>query len=251
MPHLFTMLPFAVPASDAPLLAGADYKLLVNYEPDAYGHWVLGPSASSLTDKVASRALTPAGTGHSYSATSVSIPADGTGELSSDFAEVQDMTACAVVTLPTLGNGQGIVAFGNYNSTVGFGANIIYSTVTSLYSESPVIRGVSAFSLRTLTGLTAGQKVFTALSMSFSGANSVIRYVGGFAPLSSVPATEKTAAAIPVALGNAQYVNVNYNAVPTEAHEFMIFNRALNAAELDAVYARSKARMADRGVTVF
>ena len=73
MASIFTMLPFSVSNSALPQLAAADYELLVNYEPDAWGHWLFGVSSSSLIDLTQGKALTLAGTAPTYNSNGVVI----------------------------------------------------------------------------------------------------------------------------------------------------------------------------------
>ena len=73
MASIFTMLPFSVSNSALPQLAAADYELLVNYEPDAWGHWLFGVSSSSLIDLTQGKALTLAGTALTYNSNGVVI----------------------------------------------------------------------------------------------------------------------------------------------------------------------------------
>ena len=247
MASIFTMLPFAVSNAALPQLAATDYELLVNYEPDAWGHWNFGTSSASLTDLTQGKALTLAGTAPTYNSTGVVVAGGLNTGLLSDLADGTERTLCAVIKIPDLSSFIGANVAGNVGTSEGFGMFVLKSS--GLYGILPVVRGATGITGNNFVGLNVGDYVFLAISYTQTGSNKLNKFFGGNLSSSITSATAKTASAVKMAFGNIAYSTSTYHA-PLEISEGILYDRALSLAEIAAVYARSKTRMAARSITV-
>lgn len=248
MASIFTMLPFAVSNSSLPQLAAADYELLVNYEPDAWGHWDFGTSSASLVDLTQGKSLTLAGTAPTYNSTGVVLAGGLNTGLLSELADGTERTLCAVIKIPDLSVFAGANVAGNVGTSDGFGMFIF--KISGNYGILPLARGATGITGDTFAGLAVGNYVFLAISYTQTGSNKLNKFFGGKLSSYITSATAKTASAVKMAFGNVQYATSAYHA-PLEISEGILYDRALSLTEIAAVYARSKQRMATRGITVF
>lgn len=248
MASIFTMLPFSVSNSALPQLAAADYELLVNYEPDAWGHWLFGVSSSSLIDLTQGKALTLAGTAPTYNSTGVVLGGGLNSGLLSDLADGTERTLCAVIKIPDLSSFMGSNVAGNVGASDGFG--MFVQKPGANHGILPVVRGATGITGDTFTGITDGNYIFMAISWSATSGNKLNKFLGGKLSGSITSVTAKTASAVNMAFGNVQYTAEIYHS-PLEISEGILYDRALSLTEIAAVYARSKQRMATRGITVF
>jgi len=246
MASIFTMLPFAVSNAALPKLAATDYELLVNYEPDAWGYWNFGTSSASLVDLTQGKVLTLAGTAPTYNSTGVVVAGGLNSGLLSDLADGTERTLCAVVKIPDLSSYVGAVVAGNVGTSDGFG---MFVHKSGQYGILPLVRGATGITGDTFAGLNVGNYVFLAISYTQTGSNKLNKFFGGKLSSSITSATAKTASAVKMAFGNIAYSSSTYHA-PLEISEGILYDRALSLAEIAAVYARSKTRMATRGITV-
>jgi len=247
MASIFTMLPFAVSNTALPQLAATDYELLVDYEPDSWGHWSFGTSSASLTDLTQGKALTLAGTAPTYNSTGVVVAGGLNTGLLSDLADGTERTLCAVIKIPDLSSYIGAAVAGNVGTSDGFGMFVHKSS--GQYGILPLVRGGTGITGDTFAGLNVGDYVFMAISYTQTGSNKLNKFFGGKLSSSITSATAKTASAVKMAFGNIAYSTSSYHA-PLEISEGILYDRALSLAEIAAVYARSKTRMATRGITV-
>ena len=248
MASIFTMLPFAVSNSALPQLAATDYELLVNYEPDAWGYWNFGTSSASLTDLTQGKALTLAGTAPTYNSTGVVLAGGLNSGLLSDLADGTERTLCAVIKIPDLSSFTGSNVAGNAGTAEGFGMFVQKSGAQR--GILPVVRGATGITGDTFTGIVDGDYVFMAISYTQTGSNKLNKFFGGKLSSSITSATAKTVSAVNMAFGNVQYATSAYHA-PLEISEGILYDRALSLTEIAAVYARSKTRMATKGITLF
>lgn len=248
--HLFTRLPISV-SGPLPVIPDADITYLTGYEPDSYDHWVFDSgSANSLVGLNRQRPLTAQAPGAIvYSDRYLTLSsAVGNGLMSGleDVAQAK-YTMCAVVREPAP-QGTGVkTIFGTYaaanNQTVlsvaspNRKAYVNYSGLPQAAME-PVV--------------AAGTWYFVATSLDFgpgtSSAHSLKSMVGGSSPVSLAGTGAHTPSGLKLTLGNGWY---GAGAAGTlQFAEFILYDRALSAAELQAVYVRSKGRMAASGITV-
>ena len=247
MASIFTMLPFSVSNSALPQLAAADYELLVNYEPDAWGHWNFGTSSASLTDLTQGKALTLAGTTPTYNSNGVVIAGGLNSGLVSGLVDGDERTFCAVIKVPSLSSYTGALIAGILSDTQGFAGFI--TKASSLYSLLPIARGATGIAQNAATGTVQDEYVFIALSWS-NATKTINKFFGGRISASQTSTTSKTNSSSNLGFGNISYTNTSYHS-PIEICEGILYDKALSLSEISAVYNRSKNRMAAKGITLF
>lgn len=247
---LFTMLPFSVPNPALPVIPSADFERLgPNLEYDAYGHWLLGDSSASLADVVNGRALTVQSDGVTYpDATYLSMNgAQGKGILT-DVEETADIadTIAMVVRRTTGSLGMFFGTLSPSSETPTNGSSPFFSSGDSVWTRT------NGMNSGANTGRTAAMNewLFIATTRDFaapSRPNKVL--VGGQAIYERTDSGTFQPAPSPrkIAIGSAYY---NSGTNTMDVAEFIYFNRAMSAFEMAELYARSKARMAERGITV-
>lgn len=247
MASIFTMLPFSVSNSALPQLAATDYELLVNYEPDAWGHWNLGTSSASLTDLTQGKALTLAGTAPTYNSTGVVIAGGLNSGLVSGLIDGNERTFCAVIKVPSLTSYAGALIAGIISDTQGFAGFI--TKASSVYSLLPLVRGATGITQNAATGTVENEYVFVALSWS-NATKTINKFFGGRISTSQTSTTSKTNSSSNLGFGNIAYTSASYHS-PIEICEGILYDKALSLTEISAVYSRSKNRMAAKGITLF
>lgn len=246
---IFTMLPISVNNSSLPVIPTADIERLYPYEVAAYGHWYLGGSAASLTDRVNGRALTLQSDGVTYpNAAYLSMNGAQGKDILTDVEETATIAdTIAMVVRRT--SGSLAMVFGTLSASTDTpvnGFSPFFSSGDSVWTRANGMNtGIN-------TGLIApsSQWLFIATSRDFAAASRPNKLlVGGSAIYERTDSGDFEPAPSPrkIAIGSAYY-NVGANTM--DVAEFIYFNRAMTAAELANVYARSKARMASVGITV-
>ncbi|WP_292065989.1 hypothetical protein [Brevundimonas sp. UBA7664] len=249
---LVTILPFEVDDDTLPIVPESDLQRLYPYEAAAYEHWILGGSADSLIGRVNGRSLTPQSNGITYpSEDYLSMLGTQGKALLTDMEESITHTDTIVAVLRrTGGSPAACVPFGTLSPSADApttGCSPFFSTADVIWNRANGLNtGVS-------TGKTAPEDVwlFIAMARSITALGMTIRLlVGGQTLHQEAPAGTYRPAASPkkIALGSA-YFNSNASAAQDVA-EFLLFDQALSASALAALYARTKARCADRGITV-
>lgn len=242
--NLFTRLPLSAPTGSLPVISPSDIDYFVDYEAQSYDHWVFGSDASSLVGLNNGNALSPQSTptyGSNYARIGTAV-GNGLRTALEDSATSED-TVVAVVRVATLPGIQ--IPFGTLDTSTGgslfFGDGNCSITYRGIFSSQPAGNAI-----------TANTWHFVAVSRDFRGTGKSIKsLVGGgsvverasSATYSPAPAGRKISA------GNAYYGSGVATGVMDLA-EFIVFNRALSSAELLALYARRKTKLAARGVTV-
>lgn len=247
MSNIFTMLPISVSNSTLPVLSPSDYELLVNYEPDAWGHWLFGVSSSSLIDLTAGKTLTLAGTEPTYNSNGVVIAGGLNSGLVSGLIDGDERTFCAVIKVPSLTSYAGALIAGIISDTKGFAGLI--TKATSVYSLTPLVRGATGIIQNAATGTVQDEYVFVALSWS-NATKTLNKFFGGRISTSQTSTTSKTNSSSNLGFGNIAYSNASYHS-PIEICEGILYDKALSLSEISAVYNRSKNRMAAKGITLF
>ena len=229
-----------------PSLPQVDYADLTNvpeFESDASEHWLFDAGdADNLVGRLNGLALTPVGSAPTHSANYLRTADGTTGNrhgLATPFDDSATMTMCAVVQREALGAFSGRVALGSYTTTTGQGF---------LWTPEGFARTrAHAGSALGTSGVANGAWVFIALACD--DVTDLSRgYVAGVAQ--TEVSVSKSVAANKLALGNGYYTPSGYEQ-GTAAAELIVYNgRGLSFAELGEVYARSKVRMARRGITV-
>jgi hypothetical protein len=229
----------------------SDVRLPFDAEAGAWGHWLFGGTAECLTsiDRNA-RTLTAQSAAPTYSAAHLALTMNEGNALQSTLVDtLQDLTMCVVAR--TLQATAGIIPLaGNPDNSSGnkgrmlcrFAANTSYNVG---HWNTNVGRVMSP-------GVTMPDNgfVFLASSIRTTPTTSNLLMLAGGQAIQTLSQTYVGAVAgdAPIGLGNSGYVVTP--TVNTDFAEFILFDRALSAEELEAVYVNSQRRMAARGVTL-
>jgi len=128
-----------------------------------------------------------------------------------------------------------------------FNANLYVTSTGAVYT---VQTNGSSASVAAPAGAATGDSIFVGLSHS-SVSGRVLQWGGGSAYTSSTPMALDAPALPQIGIGNPNFGNSAGYSFPTTLNSLIVIPRGLSAAEMLAVYSREKARLADRGVTVF
>ena len=212
-------------------------------EPGAVGHWLLGadnPGHDGLTGG----ALTPVGAAPTLGA-GVITTANGTFQgLESPLDAMDEMTVCVVCSY---GVGGGAVLAGNFAAGNGCGL-WMFSTPGDFYLRD---RDGLNGNRRLENDTAPGGMMFAAFSVSNGGGAEIVFRGDQTGSLSiETPAGARTAHASKLGIGNTRYSSGSF-AQGADYAEFIVFDGHRTVAELEAIYQRSRARMADRGVAIF
>lgn len=247
---LFSRIPVVSPSKGLATISEADVDYLVDYEPTSYDHWIFSKgSAAGLVGVNAGRSLTPQSAVPTYSANFLTIDGGIGKALLTDMTETADVTRtmCVVVRDPYSG-GAIRVPFGTLDSVNNTGGSPFISGSTYPRPMYTTYRNITNSQN---TGMTVDKALwlFLAVSIDFSGATKYVRsLVGGQAGIEVTATTAYAASANKVAVGNGYYSGAA--AGPMDFAEVITYAKALTLAELRAVYARRKARLAKLGVAV-
>lgn len=247
-----TTLPIEVENDDLLVYPESDLTRLDRYEANAYEHWVLGGSSGSLIGRVNGRVLTPQSDGVSYpNAHYLSMSGVQGKALLTDIEDTVTPTdTVAVVVRREEAAAQVCVLFGNMGLL-----SDVPPTGYSMFTAGGNSAWTRANGLDTGVNSTKtvplDDWIFVAVSRSFgAGGNRIDMLIGGQGHTVRTPAGTYVPAPSgrKIALGSAYY-NSGASALMDVA-EFMIFDQALTAQAMDALYARAKARCAAVGITV-
>lgn len=241
---LFTILPITVNDPSLSVIDWADTAPLVDYEVTAFDHWIFDNGPASLTGLKEGTVLTPQTTAPTYGADSIIISSDYQKGLLSTKADAAELTSIVVLKRPAQVTSGVHLLYGNMSAT-GFDGSCAFNGATdTLFGR---VKPSSASASRALTNPAIGSYIFTALSEKV-GIDTIL-YVGGYA-IATTPNAAKTLSAVNQGLGNLAY-STGLSAKTMEIAEYILFDTALTEAQLNAVYARSKARLLKRGITVY
>ena len=218
-------------------------------EAGAIAHWFFGTDNAAMADMIGGAVLTPVRIPPTHSAGYLALGSDGAGVngLRTPFDDSAALTFVAVVRQvdaahqcvvgPTFGDDTGYGTF--FNGSQGLKTNG---------------RAGSAFINATLdadTDLSPGTWVFVAVSASSGGSPNNIAFAGDTAGGHKTLTTSasNTPIADKVALGSAYYTSGAFGD-PMEVAELIVWNEHKTQSEIEAVYARSRVRLAARGITV-
>ncbi|WP_282129678.1 sialate O-acetylesterase [Roseobacter litoralis] len=214
-------------------------------EVDAVAHWIFGSDNTTNADLVSGQI--PTGPAHTQAAGYIRSPAGTAQGLSTGLQEAAIQTVVMVSRSPsgsslwggTLGDGsagnEGVSAFFQTNQNNGVFVNM---------------RGGPWGNARVKEfGGNATDFTFVAFSINRTTSEYVL-FVGNQAESGvisgsgSMPLSTRA-----ISIGNGLLTSGAF-ANPTDTAEFMVFNRSFNAADLDSIYQRSRARITARGLTV-
>ncbi|MGX9965549.1 hypothetical protein ACVFYP_19640 [Roseomonas sp. F4] len=242
-------------ASDRPDLPSIDLSAArpvfgTPLEADALGHWLLGPDPTSLIDVSRNVALTLQGAGPSFAEAFATVSGVGNALLTPKLDSLQQ-TLCMVVRRPA--PGANTILGGSLRFADGSGSSLhVTTSATELRSSI----GGAFIAQAWPAGIAVGDWMFVALSESLAsevaGDRHAIQHIGGAAPVVAAMPAGRTLSSGGgrVALGNAYYNNSSWITGAPAIAEPIVYDRAVSAEELLAIYARSKARMAARGIVV-
>lgn len=255
----FTMLPVQSGDASLPVINESDIRRFSRYEEDAYGHWIFDRGPASLQSMKGNKLLVPQSVAPVYAANHVSVAAAPGNALLSDLEEPGEAggakrTIALVVAVEnvaslrmlagTMGtssnNWGGGPYFGSDGASVSAGFRGGFGNFNALDEEGANVTAES------------GLYYFVAQSYDFSGETNVaIAHCGGYAPTrkESPSAYNAPPPGTKMALGNAYY-STSVSATRQYTAEFVLYDRFLDEVELVALYERSKARMAARGIVV-
>ncbi len=245
---IFVRLPVQVTDRVLPRVAQSDIERLVpEGEYGAYGHWIFDRgAAASVVDIVNGRVLTPVGSVIEWNNNYVGIGQTNGNALRTDLVDSGNQTQ--IVVFSRFGAGQVIIAgtraVGEAGSMLYMGAGptpaatAVAAAVTPANNPAPIDLGTVAgwhfAALSEFNGPSPGDSV----NILFADGNAT-----------AVTGADKTSYSGPVGLGNLRMVQESAGR-RLYAAEYIVFNRALSQQEIAAVYARSKKRMAERGIAI-
>ena len=230
----------------------ANLAQLKEYENDpAYPcteHWIFDKGGlAGLTGIKAGGLLTDAGAAKTWNSYSVTIGGTLGSRLNTTYADRLTYSVCHVVKVPAIGGGGGIgtsLMSTREGATTG-GVNFTIQGGTSLDMASrAIISGATSQQSANPTNFTVGEYRFFAFVVDHTGAGRLRRM-----SLGNVHYDFTDSAAFTVAPANKIGLGPTSNDVNTPAAiehcEFILFNDiALTTAQIEAIYGRSKARIA-------
>jgi hypothetical protein len=244
---LFPVLDARVAIPGAPVISATPAFPYVPMPESGAKHWLFGVDDSSLLPFGGSGSLTPQGEEHTYGANYVETTAYAQG-LVSAIADQATQTHIAVLRYQPVAS-KNALWLGNLNAEVnGWGVWLASNghVSTILRGNTPVLadHGIPA-------GVLAGDYIFVAHSMWIEGAATHFRtcvagqvFEGAFTGLRPIGA--RTAA-----LGNAYNSSATYTPAAVRYAEYIAFPGAPKTAEeLAEIHARSRRRMAARGIEI-
>ena len=239
------MIP-SLPTILAPRITAVKEQLTAGPEMDAWEHWDLRTSASSLTGRINARALTPVATVN-YTSSAVICPGALPGfinGLSTTFADKLSYTFAAVIKRPAEAAGEYNFVIGTSDVVAATGAGLlVFSTPATDITVS--VPGIVSFGRPWATaGIDIGEWCFVVYR---SNAGKSAGMIGGAALLED--AGVRAVPARNVVLGNC-YVPFSNCARELQFAEAMIFDSVKTEAELNRIFARSRLRMAAKGIVI-
>ncbi|ROH88672.1 hypothetical protein ED208_12700 [Stagnimonas aquatica] len=251
----FFRLPFGVDFPGASKIAEADASPLavpgLRANAAVYDQWEFGGDDGSLTGLVNAQALTASGTGitlPTYAANYMTIASGATHGLSpAGITDSNNWTVGGVFryTQPAEAAVSKMYAVSS-TDTAGLGGMAIFDTPTER-SIRFLTRGIATTDSVALDADVAdGDWIFIAISES---ADHRIAFVGGHSPVRRDGVKTVRTGGL-VSVGNNTYQQANYLTGPAVA-AFVIVPAALDADGLQQLYLETRARMKQRGITVF
>ena len=233
-------------------------------EVGAAGHWIFGNSNQLYIDLTGSATnlspLNNAGSAYSFKTGDTDIPgpnAPGGATvfargLISGIADTADMTMCMVVKY--VADGSAEILNGNlglFGSTTGGHSWFISPANDLRFNERA---GVGARTVVPAADLVSGAYYFIASSLNASDDYVLIcaeqTAPGGLGfTQQGTGAGGRQVSSRDMGVGNAHYLSTSFGGTTTVA-EMIFFNSAKTSTELYAIANRSRARMAQRGITV-
>lgn len=215
-------------------------------ETGAQGHWFFGTDYTGYDDLVSGQTLTPLIPSAVSLGTGTLTISDGSGAgdamrgLETGFAQAAEQTICLVAS-PEAGNR---IMGGNLTTSNGSG---IFMQGTGLRVNARA-RPHNNVTLEDPVSQTAP---FIFLAHAISATANWVAYRGGDTPVVQTggPINPAVDTSNPIGIGNTVYASGSFTAGGSYA-ELIVFNSYKTETEIAEIYARSKTRLAARGVTV-
>lgn len=239
---LFAILPVTTGNIAAPVVPSIDVQYLDGFDSASYEHWMFDRGTSAdLTGKNKAKVLTLQGAAPAYARSYLTIPGTSGQALLSDVVDAAGAvdTICAVVRRPS-GSGSSIL-LGNFNGSAG----------TSLFLQSGnlLVSSQGLVNSGLIGALPNGAWNFIAVSRDFSGATKLLKAVVG----ATTYTTSGAVTYLPNAAQNPGAGNPAFAGGATSNLDFAelrYYTTAKSLAEIAAIYADAKTRMALRGIAV-
>ena len=242
---LFTKLPIVVNNPLLGVIPAADTDNLAGPEASAYGHWIFDTGDSTAyASKVSSKVLTEQNSAPSFSSNYVTITGAPGDSLLTDYPDSANAvdTIAMIVRLPTIG---GIRLLGGTLLANPNGGGLFLSGTSMYHQYRNAITSAEVDD-----GFAADNWYFLAATRDFSGGTNVLRVLlGGDDVHTGTHFSDYN----PNATDNINFPNAGYAAVITgdiDYAEFMVFDYAMDASALTALYNRRKEFMGTQGITV-
>ncbi|MDX7162102.1 MULTISPECIES: hypothetical protein [Klebsiella] len=249
----FFQTPVIYSGNDLPVIPESDIERYeVIYEADAYEHWALNGSNSSLTGMVNRKVLTRVGDITAADGIfSMQVNTTAKLGLKSDKADSRVQTQCAVIRVDSTpsSSSSASILMGTLNQSAGSAVYI---------DENPFIRRqfrptISITGEKSATGL-ANKWLFVGFSENGTASGMISTVlVGGDSPsiVTKDYAQAKTVSTNYVSVGPIDYsASTGGTAVKLDVAEYIVYDKALSPSQLLAVYIRSKTRLANRGFMI-
>ncbi|MEL7466320.1 MAG: sialate O-acetylesterase [Pseudomonadota bacterium] len=214
------------------------------FEDGAVGHWLLGADNPGH-DGLIGGALTPVGAAPTLGSGVLSTVAGAGNGMESSIDAADEMTVCVVCSAGVQGNA--ILA-----GHLGFGDGVALYFATNGRDLYFWDRDGPNGGRLVIDNQPAGGMQFLAFSVASGDvAKPETAFAGsaGGAVISTATTGARSATPSKLGIGDTRFGTGSFP-VPADFAEFIVFDSWKSASELEAIYQRSVARMADRGVTI-
>lgn len=247
MASMFLRLPFDVARTDLPVLNSADITTIApEVEADSYAHWILSGATPLTSLNAVSKLLTQQGgaTAPTLNSDSVTLPLVAGSQLESDLADTGNFTLCGVFKTNST------TAFAGTASSTGTAGVNLFITGGGGYVT---IRNASGTPINSLTPAAAATSTYAFWALSVDAVNLkatlTIAKDGVVSTIDKVYTPAYSGSTKTLAIGNSQIADIGAVNTVTTA-EFILYDKALSAAQHAQVYERTRKRMSLRGITV-
>jgi len=248
IPTPVIQLPFTVQNASGYTLGSPSLLTPMFYslaEPLADGHWLFGTDNPGITDLIAGAAMTPFSTSPTESAGYLTM-SGLEGGIYSPFLDATEQTIiCTHQKIAYSGLGSTVVSImGCWDQANSLG-QLLYID-SSGYEINTHGANYGKTTVPPPSGAATGAWIFGAVSQSNNATQRQVYWGNG--SLTQQVVTKSSAAHDTYLQDNGLF---NPAANTLSVAEFIHFSFALSATQLASVYARSKVRLAARGITVY
>jgi len=245
----FFMLPFAVQNVNLPSLDVSKINLLVDSEPHAYTHWLLQNDSNRLIDSIRGEVLTPV---NNPPVTEKGVIVQGSATTSevknfkASFKETNSSSMIVVFKTPEEADWQGnnLPLCGSFAGVDG--GKLCYTGQAIMRSFIPSDNSI-AFNLPAALEYDTWYIMGWSTETQPDNSGTEKMLAGGIGSYESTFAS-RVFADKNIELGMSYNFSASYSLAEIEIAEFIYFDKALSFDELKSVFARSKIRMAKKGI---